>query len=651
MSTFVWALSRLHQRILISKGAGCMGCRDVAPKIDLSKIPAAPVAGQCYPYTVTCPSCAVATGHVCFNAPCTITSAPFTVCSGVTPTTDQIKASGKVTCSCDTDPAISDPIRVGDHWEYTITCQSQCGPATAIGRVNIDAPCDVSIDTAFPIANCADHALPTPTEVIANGGVRCGCGVTPDITNIQWIETPPEGNLWVGTYTATCKSLNGCESSDTGQFTSEFCDKFNCLDMDCNDGNVCTDDSCDPNTGCQHTDNTASCDDNNACTVGDVCADGACTAGTTPLNCDDSNVCTTDSCDQATGCQHTDNTAPCDDGNACTVDDVCAGGKCTSGTPLSCDDGNVCTDDSCNSATGCVNTANTAPCDDGNACTENDVCANKVCTSGPAVSCDDGNVCTDDSCNPATGCVNAANTAKCDDGDACTVGDVCANKECTPGTSTLNCNDNNICTDDSCDQATGCVNTANSAPCNDGNACTVDDVCANKVCTAGTPRDCDDGNVCTTDSCNTATGCVNAANTVSCDDGNACTVGDKCANKVCKSGTALNCDDSDKCTTDSCDPATGCQHDSKVCTDNVDCTVDTCNPSTGVCVYTPNDNLCNDGIACTDDACTKGCGRDSVYHCENTNNCNDGNKKTCCGATGLCVKKCSDCTNTNTCIT
>ena len=215
---------------LISKGAGCMGCRDVAPKIDISKIPAAPVAGQCYPYTVTCPSCAVATGHVCFNAPCTITSTPFTVCSGVTPTTDQIKASGKVTCSCDTDPAISDPIRVGDHWEYTITCQSQCGPATAIGRVNIDAPCDVSIDTAFPIANCADHALPTPTEVIANGGVRCGCGVTPDITNIQWIETPPEGNLWVGTYTATCKSLNGCESSDTGQFTSELCDKFNCLE-------------------------------------------------------------------------------------------------------------------------------------------------------------------------------------------------------------------------------------------------------------------------------------------------------------------------------------------------------------------------------------------------------------------------------------
>jgi hypothetical protein len=67
---------------LISEGAGCMGCRDVTPKFDLSEIPAQPVAGECYPYTVSCPGCQVVTGQVCFefveppDFPPTITSGP-----------------------------------------------------------------------------------------------------------------------------------------------------------------------------------------------------------------------------------------------------------------------------------------------------------------------------------------------------------------------------------------------------------------------------------------------------------------------------------------------------------------------------------------------------------------------------------------------
>jgi hypothetical protein len=151
---------------LRSQGAGCIGCRDATPKFDLSKIPAAPTAGLCYPYTVACPNCVVVTGKVCFSAPCTITSVPFTVCSETTPTADQIKASGKVTCSCDTDPAISDPIRVGNHWEYTITCQSKCGPTTATGIVNIDASCVPTIQFAFPIPaeTCPNHDLPTSDQ-------------------------------------------------------------------------------------------------------------------------------------------------------------------------------------------------------------------------------------------------------------------------------------------------------------------------------------------------------------------------------------------------------------------------------------------------------------------------------------------------------
>jgi len=50
-------------------------------------------------------------------------------------------------------------------------------------------------------------------------------------------------------------------------------------------------------------------------------------------DCDDGNVCTDDSCDLAGGCVFTHNVIPCDDDDACTQDDVCSGGNC-SGTPV-----------------------------------------------------------------------------------------------------------------------------------------------------------------------------------------------------------------------------------------------------------------------------------------------------------------------------
>lgn len=44
-------------------------------------------------------------------------------------------------------------------------------------------------------------------------------------------------------------------------------------------------------------------------------------------NCDDGNVCTTDSCDPVKGCLHAANVLACDDGNPATVD-ACKGGVC-----------------------------------------------------------------------------------------------------------------------------------------------------------------------------------------------------------------------------------------------------------------------------------------------------------------------------------
>jgi hypothetical protein len=108
----------------------------------------------------------------------------------------------------------------------------------------------------------------------------------------------------------------------------------------CDDGNLCTDDSCDPNTGCVFEPN---------------------------IVCDDQNLCTDDSCDPNTGeCVFEPNIV-CDDQNLCT-DDSCDPntGQCVFDPNIVCDDQNLCTDDSCDPNTGeCVFDPNTV-CDDQN---------------------------------------------------------------------------------------------------------------------------------------------------------------------------------------------------------------------------------------------------------------------------------------------
>jgi cysteine-rich repeat protein len=197
----------------------------------------------------------------------------------------------------------------------------------------------------------------------------------------------------------------------------------------CDDGNTIDGDCCSSTCEQIASDGTG-CNDGNACTTNDSCSGGAC-AGGPPPNCDDSDICTDDSCAPATGCVNTNNTAPCDDGNACTTNDTCSGGACAGGPPPNCDDSDVCTDDSCAPATGCVNTNNTAPCDDGNACTTNDTCSGGACAGGPPLNCDDSDICTDDSCVPVTGCVHTNNTASCDDGNVCTTEDSCLDGACS----------------------------------------------------------------------------------------------------------------------------------------------------------------------------------------------------------------------------
>ena len=115
-------------------------------------------------------------------------------------------------------------------------------------------------------------------------------------------------------------------------------------EVNCNDGNLCTDDSCDKDQGCVYDNNSDDCNDGDACTQGDKCEAGVCTGGA-ELKCDDENLCTDDSCDADTGCVFANNQLQCDDTIGCTTDDVCSGGSCA-GTPCQAQ-GLYCWQDAC----------------------------------------------------------------------------------------------------------------------------------------------------------------------------------------------------------------------------------------------------------------------------------------------------------------
>ena len=225
----------------------------------------------------------------------------------------------------------------------------------------------------------------------------------------------------------------------------------------CDDGNPCTSDTCDPNAGCIHKLIDAPCDDGDPCTVGDKCNLGSCESGEF-TDCNDGNQCTTDGCDPQAGCIHTPTAGNCDDADACTKADHCEMGECVGGPALDCQDAVDCTADSCDPESGCDFAPDDTVCDDANPCTEdlcdlqagcsnNSVegdCLGGHCENGECVidclpDCE-GKECGDDGCEGSCGecqgdnkCVNGScvepGSDECDDGndilwDGCTNGKV-----------------------------------------------------------------------------------------------------------------------------------------------------------------------------------------------------------------------------------
>jgi hypothetical protein len=363
------------------------------------------------------------------------------------------------------------------------------------------------------------------------------------------------------------------------------CGKNGGFCQNCDDSNACMSDSC-VSGSCSHSKvgDGASCPSgscvNGACCTG--CVDnGVCVAiggqsmaqcgkaGVACGACSDTSVCTQDLCVSGV-CSFTTpasaNTVCRYAVGECDVPEMCSGTTCpTNGfkmanTPCT-DEGNPCTVDVCNGSGACVHNpvANNTMCTDSNVCTQGDTCQGGVCVPGAPLPCNDNEDCTVDTCNRMTGCVftKRANDETCTDGNDCTTGDKCTNGKC--GGVGKDCNDNDPCTIDTCNATTQlCAHNpgADNTPCTNTSKCVVSASCKGGTCTPGPAVDCSDTNPCTKNTCDPATGCkVDPDPDAMCDDGDPCTTGEKCQGTACGVGTPIACDDCIANAT--CDKVTG----------------------------------------------------------------------------------------------
>ena len=447
-----------------------------------------------------------------------------------------------------------------------------------------------------------------------------------------------------------------------------------------------------------------------ACVQGGMgtCYFGECGGGD-PIRCDDGNDCTEDSCDERRGCVHEDLS-----GDICTDEcllldtGVCLGGICAGQSDLdkvagsACDDGNPCVESECALvAPAIINCEPVANRPGGTACETDDACTipgtavcdgNGACTGQPFV-CGECEECRDGEC------VSLGEAASCESDNPCVELSFCsAEGECLP---TIFSPAGTPC-DDVVIAATGpgCVENV----CDGNGACIQRETCEGCTrcdpetgeCVDGCPdcRTCDPSiGLCLADdetdgmSCQPGDACIDPATArcqagecvgdeIECPDtGNECSIS-RCEGGECRERTlvGLPCDDGNECTEpDHCSPAVPLVSDEpfclgipvtdvkppKTCDDGDDniCTLGICAPGLGECVQSPLDgdqvcdvlnlnNPCVENCRCViGDFGIPGCECDNVENgteCFSVDPCIEG--KVCMDGecTGGQSKDCSD---------
>lgn len=316
----------------------------------------------------------------------------------------------------------------GDACTSTSTCQT--GACKGTGNVSCDDKNPCTVDTCDKLTGCKN--TPSTDGTKCDDGKVCSendaCAAGACVGKAK--ACPDDGNACTDD---SCTEQNkGCLSMpiplpllcDDGNpcTTADVCEAGVCkgVAQECNDDNPCTTDACAPGEGCKFTPTSGG----EACAATACNAAGTCQAGVCSgkaKSCDDGNVCTDDSCDPKSGCKHSPNTSPCFDGSVCSLDDKCKEGSCMPGSPLPCDDGNVCTDDGCEQFKGCIFKAKPT----GTSCGSNlscvvGVCLDNTCGDGlcspseTTQSCEADCPETGGECGPTDGqCLGTCRAAKC----------------------------------------------------------------------------------------------------------------------------------------------------------------------------------------------------------------------------------------------
>jgi len=390
---------------------------------------------------------------------------------------DCISRNGQL---CAASPCPCDDLPYPCDWCWVETSRENNCPLEWCGDGECDCGCqfsDVDCGGTCPGACCCPD-VSCFDGVAPDACIQAGClpseglcGVCPcPCCDIQlscdwcWLGTTRENNCpldWCGDGECDC----GCQFVDVDCSSAAEC----CSTSDCDDGNVCTTNSC-VNGQCLYTANSAPCNDGQFCNGADTCSNRSCSlhAGTPCPGPDGDGNCS-ESCNEGSGnCTAPDpNDSSCNDNNACTTNDRCLNGAC-SGAVINCNDGQFCNGvETCNPGVGCVE--GTPPdCDDGVDCTvdgcdeENDTCVHFPddslcgsgsfcegglhcdavlgCVTGPVPDCDDGIACTEDRCDTDLDeCVHEPLEDGCPDDNPCDGIEWCdPDQGCVPGDSWMN---------------------------------------------------------------------------------------------------------------------------------------------------------------------------------------------------------------------
>jgi hypothetical protein len=226
-------------------------------------------------------------------------------CISIQECDDKDPCTGDI-CDPDTNKCLYESAECDDHDACT---EDWCEPFEGC-RFERRAGCPRACATAADCDDgsyCTDDFCDLPDRVCVHSKTSCSDG---DLCTQDFCE-PKSGCQFRAI--PGCEHCDG--DSDCPLHPENLCIKAVCnleegrceySETDCDDGDPCTADYCVPETGecwwdpvCCATD--ADCDPDNACSAG-KCEAGLCKL--MPIPCDDGDPCTEDSCDTDVGCVH-----------------------------------------------------------------------------------------------------------------------------------------------------------------------------------------------------------------------------------------------------------------------------------------------------------------------------------------------------------